>query len=628
MKKILFACLLVMFVASALAQTHTFESIAFTAGGTISQCAFAPTSLTFNNTNYLVFPGFGTTHTTSAYGDHTHAGLGLWGVNGNDIYATNIGNVGIGTSAPGSNYRLDVAGPLKGTSNGTWAMGVTGMASAGCGVLGSTSSNGYGVKGTGSVSGSTGIYGENVSGTGASGYSNSGTGGYFGSSAGTGLYVYTTTGNSAIFTGGSVGIGITAPTAQLHVYSNVAGQRCIIANAVGTGATFGVDASGYYGVRAAGSYVGLDASSNNTAINAASVYTYGVYATSTNGIAICGNSPNGYAAIFNQGNVGIGLTNPTVKVDIAGGLRASSSTTTCINAAASSNANGGMFTTATGTAGTFSAGTGTALNASSTSGYAALFGPGKVGIGITNPTELLDVHGNIKSFLNVFASGGQAQFNQSNLITYNDDFEFRVEGGSSSRLHFWTAGVEAMTVDEHQNLAIAKSFGIEKIDVNGSINADSAFKTKGLITGIKKVSSKEYPEGGYYLNFAGMDPTQAREYQHTIIVLDVQQDQTMQFWLPDPNTCLGQEFTISNISDYTEDQNILIVCSLAGSKVWGVNPNALALDDPGVYFDYDNSYDETNIKGQFGQGSMTFQAINDGYILIAKQIKKGAPLKF
>ena len=41
MKKILFACLLVMFIASSLAQTHTFESIAFTAGGTISQCAFA-----------------------------------------------------------------------------------------------------------------------------------------------------------------------------------------------------------------------------------------------------------------------------------------------------------------------------------------------------------------------------------------------------------------------------------------------------------------------------------------------------------------------------------------------------------------------------------------------------------
>ena len=85
MKKILFACLLVMFFASALAQTHTFESIAFTAGGTISQCAFAPTSLTFNNTNYLLFPGFGTTHTTAAYGDHTHSpsSVGLGNVTNN-----------------------------------------------------------------------------------------------------------------------------------------------------------------------------------------------------------------------------------------------------------------------------------------------------------------------------------------------------------------------------------------------------------------------------------------------------------------------------------------------------------------------------------------------------------------
>ncbi|MFZ4523776.1 MAG: hypothetical protein ACOYNC_18885 [Bacteroidales bacterium] len=76
MKKTTLLFALICISALAFTQnTHYFESVTFTGGGEVHQCAFAPTTLTFNNTNYVSFPGFGTTHTTAAYGDHAHPGM-------------------------------------------------------------------------------------------------------------------------------------------------------------------------------------------------------------------------------------------------------------------------------------------------------------------------------------------------------------------------------------------------------------------------------------------------------------------------------------------------------------------------------------------------------------------------
>ncbi len=172
----------------ALSQTHLFNSISFVAGGVIQQCAFAPTSLTFNNINYVAFPGFGTSHTTAAYGDHAHGVYGQWVTNGTNIYNSNSGNVGVGTTNP--THKLTVVGGTYGiNSYGS----VTGVFSQG---------GSWGVQG----SGATGIYGVGTA-----------KGGEFSSSSGTALYASTTTGLAGIFMGGNVGIGVTNPSALLQV---------------------------------------------------------------------------------------------------------------------------------------------------------------------------------------------------------------------------------------------------------------------------------------------------------------------------------------------------------------------------------------------------------------------------
>ena len=76
MKKVTLLFALICFSAFAFTQnTHYFESVTFTGGGEVHQCAFAPTNLTFNGINYVSFPGFGATHSTAAYGDHAHPGM-------------------------------------------------------------------------------------------------------------------------------------------------------------------------------------------------------------------------------------------------------------------------------------------------------------------------------------------------------------------------------------------------------------------------------------------------------------------------------------------------------------------------------------------------------------------------
>ena len=134
MKKI---ALLILMLAgiSGMAQKRMFDTIGFINGrGTLYKLILYNDSLQINAKKYYSFPGFGITHTKSAYGDHAHSGTyepvissgttaqywrgdkswqtmpsaleSLWGrVTGatNNIYALNTtGNVGIGTTNPDS----------------------------------------------------------------------------------------------------------------------------------------------------------------------------------------------------------------------------------------------------------------------------------------------------------------------------------------------------------------------------------------------------------------------------------------------------------------------------------------------------------------------------------------------
>ncbi len=74
MKKIVLLLFTACLLQFATAQVHTFKTIAFVDGGTVSSCSFAAQTFMFNGYNYTSFPGFGTTNTTSARGNHSHTG--------------------------------------------------------------------------------------------------------------------------------------------------------------------------------------------------------------------------------------------------------------------------------------------------------------------------------------------------------------------------------------------------------------------------------------------------------------------------------------------------------------------------------------------------------------------------
>ena len=300
MKKILFACLLVMFIASSLAQTHTFESIAFTSGGKISKCAFAPTSLMFNDTSYLAFPGFGTDHTHAAYGDHTHTGCNFWMEqtgSTNNLYSNHTGNIGIGTTNP-YDAKLRIA---------------------------TNSSN-------------PGLYITNTMGWGV--YSNTTSdAGYFVSNTGRGIYATSSSGYAAIFDQGMVGIGKTNPTALLDVNGSIKGASDAGTAITGTVISNGV---GVYGYASGTSGIGVDGYSYlvGTGVRGTSSSGTGGSFSSATGTALKtdAQSGGGYAGIFMGGNVGIKTTAPLAPLDVNGNALINGATVG-IGANAGSNGN-------------------------------------------------------------------------------------------------------------------------------------------------------------------------------------------------------------------------------------------------------------------------------------------------
>lgn len=153
---------------------------------------------TFNNK--VSFPGFGTTGTTAAYGNHSHTGY--------VPYTGAIANVNLGTNSLTAFSEYDTA--LKGTS--TYNHGVSGYSNSEYGVYGESITS-FGVKGIGYYAGvfgegdGAGVRGGSANGIGVEGFSTFGTGvkgsaseaghGVEGLSAGFGFYGIV--GNSAKF---------------------------------------------------------------------------------------------------------------------------------------------------------------------------------------------------------------------------------------------------------------------------------------------------------------------------------------------------------------------------------------------------------------------------------------------
>jgi hypothetical protein len=207
------------------------------------------------------------------------SGSSRWVDSGPDVYFNNTGNVGVGTLTPAA--KIDavqfngnaIQGATSGTNGtgvygsatGDWGIGVRGSCIAGTGILGeATAETGIttGIRGASASTSGTGIMGDATASTGINF-------GVYGRTNSPGGYAAYFEGRG--YVSGQLGVGTSAPTAMLHI-----------------GGVPGTD-----GIRFP------DGTLQTTALP-------------PGGSQWVTNSPNIY---FNSGNIGVGTTTPTAKID-------------------------------------------------------------------------------------------------------------------------------------------------------------------------------------------------------------------------------------------------------------------------------------------------------------------------
>ncbi len=225
---------------------------------------------------------------------------GLWAANGDDIYNTNSGNVGIGISDPSHRLHVESAGAeaVFGENTASGGVGLRGLSSdfegGGFGVRGdSYGTTGIGVFGIAAMTTgiNCGVYGQSQSQTGRGVY------GLANNAAGANYGVYGKTNSPGGWAGyfegrgyfsGNVGIGTTTPQARVHAH--------------GTGSDAGVygiselgEAGRFEITNAANDEAAVYAETNGT--GSASQFVYDNTGSPGTGVLATSNGPTGSAAV-------------------------------------------------------------------------------------------------------------------------------------------------------------------------------------------------------------------------------------------------------------------------------------------------------------------------------------------
>jgi len=256
-----------------------------------------------------------------------------------------------------------------------------------------------------------------VSGTGYAGYfAKTGT-----STTNVGLYATAsgaTNNYAAIFDQGNVGVGNTTPgTRKLNISTSNS------TNDVGLESTISRTTGANYGIRALAN--GSGATTN-----------YGLYATAS-------GATNNYAAIFDQGNVGIGTTAPSYTLMVVAPASFANWATTIFGGTTTGSSWGLLVD-----AGTNSSDAAMQIRKSDNTNIMYIRGDGNVGIGTASPTNILDIQKNdagshanrpIVSIYNTATGGGYGKRSELQLQGVNGSDVLKTasilfEGGTSLSL--------------------------------------------------------------------------------------------------------------------------------------------------------------------------------------------------